>query len=247
MKYVHGWVCIHCPSYSIVLLVLCKSTIKCNHKKGRERRVMRCVLQQLSNAFLELLSNPRATNSMAVAAWYSLEFQWYSVLHTWLAVSYSICYKYRLSNQHLYENTTKNICFYSQRYSRHFIFQTQLEQHLKDLLNESQAERMMGSMIEAHISSFWPYICTPAWLGDQTPTPRLRTSGIHSLCYQHSSLQLHSPIIPGILPTAKNCYMNREDCPPDIKHFSLTTQSRFTPVVTIPFHSTFPHDTYIYK
>ena len=114
-------------------------------------------------------------------------------------------------------------------------------------LNKSQAKHITGLIIEVHISSFRPYTCTPAQLDNWTPTLTPRTSRIHSLCYQYSSLWLHSPAIPGILPTAENRYMNHKDQPLDIEHFSLTTQSHFTSIVTIPSHSTFPCNTHIYK
>ena len=144
----------------------------------------------------------------------------------------SICYKYRLSNQYSDQISDKNIRFYSQRYPRRSILQTQLEEHPRHTLNKSQTERTTELTIEAHISSFGPCTRTSAWSGDQTPTPRLRTSRIHSLHYQHSSSRLHLPAIPGIPPTAENRYMNHED------RFPLSHPSRLIPVAHIPYHST---------
>ena len=158
------------------------------------------------------------------------------------------CYKYQLSNQYSDQISDKNIRFCSQRYPRRSILQKQLEEHPRHTLNKSRTERTTELTIEAHISSFWPRTRTSAQSGDRTPTPRPRTSGIHSLCYQHSSPRLHLPAIPGIPHTAKNRYMNREDHSPDIKNvFPLSHPSRLIPVAHIPFHSTCPHDSYTYK
>ena len=148
-----------------------------------------------------------------------------------------MCYKYWLSNQYSDQISDKNIRFYSQRYSRCSILQTQLKEHPRHILNKSRTERTMESTIEAHISSFGPCTRTSARSGDRTPTPRPRTSRTDSLCYQHLSLRLDLPAIPGILPTAENRYMNREDRPPDIKNFS----PYHTPLVLfplLPYHST---------
>ena len=159
-----------------------------------------------------------------------------------------MCYKYWLSNHYSDQISDKNIRFYSQRYPRRFTLQTQLEEHPRHTLNKSQTEHTTELTIEAHISSFGPRTHTSAWSGDWTPTPRPRTSEIHSLCYQHSSPWLHLPAIPGIPHTAENRYMNSEDHSPDIKNiFPLSHPSRLIPVAHIPFHSTCPHDSYTYK
>ena len=109
------------------------------------------------------------------------------------------CYKYRLSDQYSDQISDKNIRFYSQRYPRRPILQTQLEEHPRLTLNKSRTERTTESTIEAHISRFGPCTRTLSQLGDRTPTPRPWTSGTDSLCYQHLSQQLNLPAIPGIL------------------------------------------------
>ena len=153
-------------------------------------------------------------------------------------VDYTLtCYKYRLSNQYSDQISDKNIRFYSQRYSRHSILQTQLEEHPRHILNKSWTECTTESTIEAHISRFGPCTHTSAWSGYQTPTPRPRTSRIDSLCYQHLSQWLDLPAIPRILPTVEDRYMNHEDHPPDIKNCS----PYHTPLILfplLPYHST---------
>ena len=143
---------------------------------------------------------------------------------------YGSCYKYQLSDQYPDQISDKNIRFYSQRYSRCSILQTQLEEHPRHLLNKSWTKHMTGSTTKVHISSFGPCTHTSARSGDWTPTLRPGTSGIHPLCYQHLSLWLHLLAIPGILPTAENCYMNCKDCPLDIKNIF----PYYTPLVSFP-------------
>ena len=49
-----------------------------------------------------------------------------------------MCYKYRLSNQYSDQNSDKKIRFYSQRYPRRSILQTQLEEHPIHTLNNPE-------------------------------------------------------------------------------------------------------------
>ena len=160
----------------------------------------------------------------------------------------AICYKYQLSDQYPDQSSDKNISFYLQRCSEHYLLHTRLETLVNYSLNDSQADQMTKSKTEAHTSSFGPRACTLAQSGDQALLPSQRTSGIYPLHYKTLSTRCYSATATKTLPTVKNRPMDRKGRPPDIKPFSSPiTHSHLIPVATTTSLFTHPQGSYIYK